>query len=107
MELVAYIRFILALIFVLALIGSIAWILRRYGLGGRIVTARHGRLSIVEVAPLDARRRAVLLRRDNVEHLLVLGPTHETVVESRIVAEPGDHAVGEQRDWPTRRQGAA
>ena len=94
MDLVAYFRFILALVFVLALIGALAWMLRRYGLGGRIATSRRGLLSIVEVAQLDARRRAVLLRRDNVEHLLVLGPTHETVIESRIVADPGDRMAG-------------
>ncbi len=107
MEIVAYFRFILALDFVIALIAGIAWLMRRHGVGGRIVTARKGRLSIVEVAPLAARRRAVLLRRDNVEHLLVLGPTHETVVESHIRSDSGDRTAAEERDWSARREGTA
>lgn len=82
-----YFRFLIALVFVLALIGGCAWLARRFGFGNRMPAALRGRaarLSIVEVQSLDARRKLVLVRRDNVEHLLVLGATGETVVESNI-----------------------
>ena len=50
MELETYLRFVLALVFVLALIGLLAWVARRYGFAGR-ATGRPGRtrrLDIVE-----------------------------------------------------------
>lgn len=84
MEFTTYIRFIAALAFVLALIGGLTWALRRTGWGGKVVTGRRGRLSVVEVAPVDAKRRMVLIRRDGIEHLVMLSPTRETVIESGI-----------------------
>ena len=86
-----YFRFVLALTFVLGLIGLLALVVRRYGIGMGQVTMRKGtqrRLQLVEVMPLDAKRRAVLIRRDEVEHLVILGPESETVVETHIAADP-------------------
>lgn len=92
MDLTAYLKFVAALAFVLGLIAALAWIIRRFGPRG--MAAQHGkrgrRLAIVEVAPLDARRRLVLVRRDGVEHLLLLGATHDLVVESGV---PGGSAA--------------
>ena len=45
--------------------------------------ARH-RLRIVETLPLSAQHRAVLIERDTVQHLVILGPNGETVVETGI-----------------------
>lgn len=90
MDLVDIARFILSFVVVIGLIGGLAWVLRRYG-AGRIATAggRKGRLGVVEVAIIDARRRLVLVRRDDVEHLLLLSATGETVVETGIGASDG------------------
>ncbi|HLY55173.1 MAG TPA: hypothetical protein VKS60_06430, partial [Stellaceae bacterium] len=44
------------------------------------------RLGVVEATPIDGRRSLVLIRRDDVEHLLLLGPAHDLVIETRIVA---------------------
>jgi len=86
MPLDTYFRFLLALVFVLALIGGCAWLAKRFGFGNRLPTirSRNARLSIVEIQSLDARRKLILVRRDDVEHLLVLGATGETVVETNI-----------------------
>ena len=80
-------RFLVALAVVLALIAAATWFARRYlgsgligGLGGR------RRLSVVEYAILDGKSRLVLIRRDDVEHLLVVGPTGATVVEAGIAS---------------------
>lgn len=84
-----YLRFVLALVFVLALIGLLAVIARRLGVGfpaGAIKPASDRRIGVVEVTPLDSRRKLVLVRRDDVEHLLVLSPTEETVIERNIRA---------------------
>ena len=88
MDIGDYTRFILALIFVLALIGVLAAVARRFGLGyrraGKSGAAR--RLSIVEVMPVDARRRLVLLRRDESEHLVLLGGSADLLIERGIQA---------------------
>ncbi|MGF1639713.1 MAG: hypothetical protein ACFCUO_02055 [Rhodospirillales bacterium] len=83
-----YLHFALALAFVLALIGVLAVLARRLGLGYAAPsrTGRRRRLSVAEVLPLDAKRKIVLLRRDGVEHLVILGPTSEILVETGIVA---------------------
>jgi hypothetical protein len=50
-------------------------------------------LSIVEVAGIDAKRRLLLVRRDDVEHLILLGGTSEIVVERGIT--PPDTSGGQ------------
>ena len=94
MDMTSYLRFLVALIFVLALIAGCAWLIRRFGPAGMAQRAgsRGRRLQVVEVTPIDARRRLVLIRRDGVEHLLLLGATSVLVVEAglRVAApEPG------------------
>lgn len=95
MEATDYAKFVLALLFVLALIGLLAVLARRFGLGpaqARGGRGLHKRLRIVEVAPLDAKRRMVLVRRDDMEHLVILGHNGETVVETGIQAPADDVA---------------
>jgi flagellar protein FliO/FliZ len=97
-----FLRFLVALIFVLGLIGLLAWAARRFGIGGRVAVrpGRRRRMTIVEATALDAKRRLVLVRRDDVEHMILLGPTVDLVVEQGI-AVPAD-----QQDAP-RGDGAA
>jgi flagellar protein FliO/FliZ len=45
-------------------------------------SGRRRRLQTVEVLPLDSKTRAVLLRRDDTEHLVVIGPDSLAVVET-------------------------
>lgn len=97
MEPVDYLRFVASLLFVLALIGLIAWAVRRGGLAGGLMRGlslgRAGadarRLDVIEARAIDARRRLVLVRRDGVEHLLLLTPSGDTVVETGIVPPEG------------------
>ncbi len=91
MEWTNYLRFILALLIVLGLIGGFAWLARRSGMGG-IQTGKRGRsdrLEVVEAVSIDPRRRLVIVRRDDREHLLLLGPESETVVEAGITLMGG------------------
>ena len=96
MELGDYTRFVLALVFVLALIGLLTWLVRRFGLAGRMPTAaKQGRrLDVVEVAALDSRRRLVLVRRDRTEHLVLLGVNSDIVVERGITRGEAGHGAG-------------
>jgi flagellar protein FliO/FliZ len=102
MELSTYFRFVVALIFVLALIGLIAWAVRRFGLLRGTIRPPGGsrRLNIVEVAPLDAKRRLVLVRRDGTEHLLLLGSASELVVETGIPAGDAPPSGEAPRETP-------
>ncbi|KQV81654.1 flagellar biosynthetic protein FliO [Rhizobium sp. Root1220] len=49
--------------------------------GGR---NRQPRLQVLDAAAVDARRRLVLVRRDDVEHLIMIGGPTDIVIESRI-----------------------
>ena len=46
---------------------------------------RMPRLAVIDAAAVDGRRRLVLVRRDNVEHLLMIGGPTDIVVEANIV----------------------
>ena len=94
MSLDTYLRFVLALAAVVGLILAIAWIARRSGLGHAVAKplGRRRRLAVVETLTLDPKRRLVIIRRDGVEHLLLLGGTAETVVE-RGIAQPDPFAL--------------
>src|SRR5450432_269269 len=81
-------RFFIAFLLVLALIGATAWLVRRFGanrLGGAGARGRQPRLAVIDAATVDGRRRLVLIRRDNIEHLLMIGGPTDLVVESNIV----------------------
>mgnify|MGYP000093119264 CR=1 FL=1 len=83
-----YLKFALALVFVLSLIGLMVALARRFGMGNASPTrgGRKRRLSIVEVLPVDAKRRLVLFRRDDTEHLVLLGPDKDSVIEQGITS---------------------
>jgi flagellar protein FliO/FliZ len=82
----SYTRFLVSLVFVLALIALFAWLLRRFGPTTRLKPRGLRRLSVVEIVPIDARRRLVLLRRDDTEHLVLLGASQDLVIETGIKA---------------------
>jgi flagellar protein FliO/FliZ len=91
-------KFFIAFVFVLALIGVTAWLVRRFGaerFGGSSARGRQPRLAVVDAAAVDGRRRLVIIRRDNVEHLLMIGGPTDVVVEQNIV-----RAMGAPRDKP-------
>lgn len=97
------VRFVVAFVIVLALIGLTFWLVRRFG-GARVGQAaqkgRQPRLAVIDAAPVDGRRRLVLVRRDNVEHLIMIGGPSDLVVEQNILrAVP----VNAPRDVPVPR----
>ena len=103
MDFAEYLRFFIALGFVLVLIAGLAALVRRSGFGGRLTTAPSAgserRLALIEVRPLDAKRKLVLLRRDDREHLVLLGASGDLLIESGIPArvnKPADVAPAPQ-----------
>jgi flagellar protein FliO/FliZ len=91
------IRALAALSLTLGLLIGAAWLARRYGLmQGQLPSLAKGRLKIVEQIWLDAgRTRAILLRHDNTEHLLIVTPTGATALSRAPIpqdpASPADH----------------
>jgi len=66
-------------------------------LGGR---NRRTRLAVMDATPVDSRRRLVLVRRDDVEHLILIGGPTDVVVEQDIrivprIARPADNQISE------------
>jgi hypothetical protein len=80
-------RFVVAFMLVLGLIGAGALLWRRFGTGPLNPIgprSRQPRLAVIDVASVDVRRRLVLIRRDNMEHLLMIGGPTDIVVEPNI-----------------------
>lgn len=85
MELIDYLRFPVALLFVLALIALLALLARKYGLlgAGMAIKKKGGaRLEIVEVKPLGPRNRLILVSHDEQEHLILMGPNGDLLIHS-------------------------
>ena len=88
MDLLLYAKYLVVLIFVLGLIGLISYGIRRFGFVP-VAEKQKGnkkRLGISQTIGLDAKRRLVLIRRDDKEHLLLLGPDGDLVIENNITA---------------------
>ena len=67
---------------------------------------KHSRLKVLDSAVLDARRRLVLIRRDNVEHLLLIGGPTDVIIESGIDAayEPRETVQQDTAFQPVRQE---
>ncbi|WP_308909752.1 flagellar biosynthetic protein FliO [Pseudokordiimonas caeni] len=74
-----------ALLFVLALIALIAWGARRFGLvpGQPVVPRRTKEIEILEVRPLDARNRLVLVRWNGADYLVGAGAEGLRLIDRR------------------------
>ncbi|MGX5722708.1 flagellar biosynthetic protein FliO [Shinella zoogloeoides] len=62
--------------------------------GGRNRTPR---LAVLDAAAIDTRRRLVLVRRDDVEHLVMIGGPTDIVIESRIVSAAAETAPAAEK----------
>lgn len=98
-ELSSGLRWIIAFAVVLLLVALLGFFLRRMS-GGRLKfkgqsggRTRQPRLGVVDVYDLDRQRQLILVRRDNVEHLVMIGGASDVVVETNIVRSGGRVAV--------------
>ncbi|MHC5307351.1 flagellar biosynthetic protein FliO [Bartonella sp. LJL80] len=86
---------LVVLVVVIAAIAITIAVLRRFN-GGTFVMGGKGRtprLSVRDAAAVDRTRRLVLVRRDNVEHLILIGGPTDVVIETNIVtgSDLADH----------------
>jgi hypothetical protein len=59
------------------------------------------RLGVMEEAKVDRVRRLVLIRRDDVEHLIMTGGPVDVVIETGIAAPQRDIDMHDERQEPT------
>jgi hypothetical protein len=114
-ELPLPVKLIVAFVIVLALIALATWIFRRLGgdrAGPAPARGRQPRLAVIDAASVDGRRRLLLVRRDNVEHLVMIGGPTDIVIEQNIVravpvAPPGPRPVAEPTVRPVAPEAMA
>jgi len=98
MDTINLLRYCVALLFVAALAGT-ALLIKRYGLnpasfktglkvklGTWDFAAPTRRLAIVETLMIGPKQRLFIVRRDDVEHLVLSGPDGASVIEANIPA---------------------
>lgn len=76
-------KFIASFAFVLALMGLLGYALRK--VGTKAMNMQGGRrLSLSAILPIDSRRRLLLVRCDDKEHLVLVGPNEQTLIKTDI-----------------------
>ena len=89
-EVGSVLNYVFAFALVILLILAAFWLFRRFVYRGHFQFGpRTGdrRLAVVEASGVDAHRRLLLVRRDDVEHLLLVGGPSDIVVEANIDRE--------------------
>lgn len=107
MDSISYSHIALAFGGLLVLLGLFYYLARFLSGQTRLGKWRNGqRIGVVDTAAIDGSRRLVLIRRDNVEHLLLLSGEGDLVVEGGIPVTESAETPGRIADsggWPTLR----
>jgi flagellar protein FliO/FliZ len=89
--------YVVSIVLLIGVCGLGFWFLRQsLGLDGMpLFTPRQRRrLGVVESTSIDGRRRLLLVRRDNVEHLIMTGGPVDVLLETSIPAPPRPAIIG-------------
>jgi hypothetical protein len=94
----SFLTAIFALGVVIVAILLVLWLLKLvFNASSNVARGRNRRLAVVDSLALDPKRQLLIIRRDNVEHLILTGGPQDVVVETGIAVE--EAAVTQ----PTRR----
>lgn len=89
---VELLRTVCALAFVIGLIWLFGHLIRKYGWKWGMpvspMTKAQRRLQIVESLSLDAKNRLMIIKRDNVEHLIIMNSENTQIIETSIEGTP-------------------
>lgn len=89
--------FALGIVLVLILFGL--WVMKFFlSASSNMTRGRNRRLTVVESVQIDARHKVTILRRDNVEHVIMTGGAQDVVLETGIAVEK----VGIRRPAPAQ-----
>nr|WP_230989452.1 flagellar biosynthetic protein FliO [Devosia faecipullorum] len=87
-----------ALAAVIALILLVVWLLKVvFKVSSTGARGRNRRLAVVDTLVLDQKRQLLIVRRDNVEHLILTGGPQDVVVETGIAIAEGPAALPARR----------
>lgn len=75
-------RWMLAVLALVLMFGSLVIILQKLQTTGGMAAKKQGRLKIGERLMLDGRRKLLLIEHDDKEHLILLGHQSETLISS-------------------------
>jgi flagellar protein FliO/FliZ len=80
---------------VLAVIGLLAIITRRFGgkLSQQFLNTPKKRLELLDTLSIDAKRQVILIRKDNKEHLILTGGSQELLLDSQEIQSPAQQQV--------------
>ena len=79
----------------------VLWLLKLvFSASGNAVRGRNRRLAVVDSLALDPKRQLLIIRRDDVEHLILVGGTQDIVVEAGIAIEEAAAAQPQRRPIP-------
>jgi len=81
------VKLVILTVVLVAVLLLVFWVFRRF-VGSPAIKAARGRqprLAVTDAANLDDKRRLVLVRRDDVEHLVMIGGTSDILIETNIV----------------------
>lgn len=88
--------FALGVVVVLIVLG--VWLLKMVSnVSGSVARGRNKRMAIVDTLQIDPKRQLVIVRRDNVEHLILTGGPQDLVIESAIPVEEPHHGQTARR----------
>ncbi|HSM40958.1 MAG TPA: hypothetical protein VK862_09415 [Afifellaceae bacterium] len=100
-------QFVVVTILLVLVLAVLAWLLGRRKSGSVSrgpARGRQPRLSVMEATIVDSKRRLVLVRRDQIEHLVMIGGPTDIVVETNIVrGRPAGHGIPGRRPSPASR----
>ena len=92
---------IFALAAVIVAILLVLWLLKLvFNASGNVGRGRNRRLSVVDSLALDPKRQLLIIRRDNVEHLILTGGGQDTVIETGIPVSDAPAAPSTRRPIP-------
>jgi flagellar protein FliO/FliZ len=79
----------------------VLWLLKLvFRASGNAVRGRNRRLAVVDSLALDPKRQLLIIRRDNMEHLILVGGPQDMVVETGIAVEEAAAAQPTRRPVP-------
>lgn len=91
--------FALGIVVVLIVLG--VWLLKLlFNATSNVSRGRNRRLSVVDSVAIDQKRQLLIVRRDNVEHLILVGGPQDLVIEAGIAVEEAPAAQSSRRPVP-------
>lgn len=91
--------FALGIVVVLIVLG--VWLLKLvFNASSSVARGRNRRLAVVDSLALDPKRQLLIIRRDDVEHLILVGGPQDVVIEANIAIEEAQPAQPARRPVP-------